>query len=710
MQNVKLLTAVVLVVTLVLCSMAAATAAEPLIIGDAAGQVKASSVLNTDRAVALKDLGLYAGIDANDPAAGLEDPLTTQDSLVFLARLFGYNEAANALTEEQVTAALAKFDDAQSIADYAKNVVAYSANNSILNGITADGKFFVGARDAVTAERFATFMLKQMGYTVADYKESVARLAEVKGSKVAGTITGDLTRDGAVGIMYGTLEVEKASGRTVIADIVGDNADLKAIAEKAGLLIAGPVSDSSNDGPRISSGGSARPFVQAALAVQSVTVLNLKQIEIRFNREMDVDSAQDQENYQIKDKDDTEKRLTDSSCRLGEDRRTVTITFDYTVLDRLANASKVKVIVKKDIMAADKKTLTADREFEIDVQDGILPTVEEVRAIGEKRIQIIFSEPVMEGGNDSSSLTNSNFKVESGTYTYDIQKATLNLNVIDLEVGTSLTEGPVSVTVNEAGLTDNNVIQDYAGYKVFKKAHTFNYVKDTAPPVVQQYIVNKDQSITIVFDEALDEDTAYSRSSYTVTKVYNDEEAWFSFEPDEPELIESEPVDSEHSVELYFAPPLADNTEYRLSISHCKDLYGNEGSYQYTFTTSDYKAPEVVYDPESDYSSYTVPDRGEIYILYSEPMNEGQMLDLNNYSYSVATGGAIEFAGFAQEDTITRLSDRMVRIYMKALDEANDSTTPICVKIAPITDLAGKKLENPDGVYIIEFAGSHGGD
>ena len=226
MRNLRKLTAVVIAIALVLTSMTAVFAAD----------TTATTVVNGDKAVTLKDLGLYAGTNPDDPKDGLDGALTTQDSLIFLAKLFGYNEAANKLTADEVADALAKFDDADSISTYAKNVVAYSAINNILSGSTKDGKFFVGAKDTVTAARFATFMLKQMGYTVADYKAAVADLAATKGSKVSATLTGDLTRDDAVGAMYGVLTAEKVSGKTVIADIVGTDAAKKAIAEKAGLI------------------------------------------------------------------------------------------------------------------------------------------------------------------------------------------------------------------------------------------------------------------------------------------------------------------------------------------------------------------------------------------------------------------------------------------------------------------------------------------
>lgn len=474
MRSFRKLTAAVMTVVMVLASMTVAFAAD------------SAALANADKAVTLKDLGLYAGTDATDVAAGLDGALTTQDSLIFLAKLFGYNDAATKLTADQVTEALAKFDDAASISEYAKNVIAYSATNNILSGSTKDGKFFVGAKDTVTAARFATFMLRQMGYTVPDFRESVAQLAETKGSKIDATIAGDLTRDAAVGIMYGALTAEKASGKTVIADIVSDNASLKARAEKLGLI-------EQSSTRRESSGGSEE------LRVVSVNALNNKQLEIKFNLMMDKSSAQNESYYTIKDKGIDEKTLSYDSCKLGDDMKTVIITLDNEVIDCLTNASTAKVIVSKDIMAANGKKLNADEEVEIKVMDGILPTVKEVKAIGEKNIKITFSEPVYEGNNNSKILYSSLFAVKSGTYTYYVQKAELNLDVINLDIGTRLIEGPVNVTVNDAGL-QGNAIQDYAGYKVFKGEHTFNYVKDIVSVYIKEAQLVEKNEIRIEFN------------------------------------------------------------------------------------------------------------------------------------------------------------------------------------------------------------------
>ena len=782
MRRLRKLTVAVLTVALVLTSMTTVFAADP-----------SPTVENADKAATLKDLGLYSGQDVNDPTVGLQDALTTQDSLIFLSKLFGYNDAANALTADQVAEALAKFDDAASISDYAKNVVAYSATNGILSGSTKDDKFFVGAEDTVTAERFATFMLRQMDYTVADYRQSVAKLAETKGSKVDATLTGDLTRDDAVGVMYGALTAEKASGKTVIEDIIGDNADLKAKAEKLGLIV-----DSVTESSRSSEFAESSLSSEFKLKVESVKALNLKQIEIKFNAEMDRNSVQDKANYKIKDKGTDEKTLTNTSCKLGDDKMTVTITLDHTVKDCLTNDTKATVIVSKEIQSAYGHKLGADKEVIVEVKDDILPTVKEVKATGKKNIRITFSEPVYGGNNDPLNVNN--FKVvggNDGKDTYDVQKVELNLDVVNLELNSELIDGPITVIVNNAGLVEDYAIRDYAGHKVFKSDHTFNYVINTSvavvtvksargnkvvlkfskpvkgkniklyhtvknaeaykaeattegyvdeitftfdkffpkgevklylvnskvegekiidrfgikvpdqamygevemddiAPVVMSCEIDRDESIKIKFDEELDKKVAIKPDSYEVKRVSDGKEIPFTAVLDDR--------DSMNSVELKFNPKLEDYTEYQLSIKHYQDIYGNANTsaYEYTFTTGDNKAPEVNDKEESDERCYAEVEKGMIFIIYSEAMNEEQML--NPEYYRVSIDGGANYNALGKDDTITKVNDRKVQIYVKDLEGKKDSN--INVKIAPIMDLANKRLYGGILPYIVKIIDS----
>lgn len=84
-------------------------------------------------------------------------------------------------------------------------------------------------------------------------------------------------------------------------------------------------------------------------------------------------------------------------------------------------------------------------------------------------------------------------------------------------------------------------------------------------------------------------------------------------------------------------------------------------------------------------------------------MNEAQMIDKENYMVSIDNGN--NYKALGNYDSVKRVDDRTVKIYVKELDDKNDSTIRPYVKIAPITDLAGNKLYNIDGHYIVEGIG-----
>lgn len=232
MRNLRKLTAVVLAVALVLTSMAAAFAATE------STTAATATVVNGDKAAVLKELKLYAGTDDTNPAAGLESALKVQDALIWLATEFGYKAEADKLTDEDATKALAKFADAKDVSDYAKKVVAYSAQEGIIAGEKDKaGKLYVKPAASVTAARFATFIVKGLGYDLTgSFTEAVAQLSEVEGAKIDAEATGDLTRDAAVGFMYGVLTAKTDSGKTVAENLLAADSSLQTVLSKNSLL------------------------------------------------------------------------------------------------------------------------------------------------------------------------------------------------------------------------------------------------------------------------------------------------------------------------------------------------------------------------------------------------------------------------------------------------------------------------------------------
>ncbi|PYG87154.1 Ig-like domain-containing protein [Ruminiclostridium sufflavum DSM 19573] len=423
---------------------------------------------NGDKAIVLNTLDLYAGIstDTFDPA--LEAGLTRGQGAILLTKLFNMDDAAMAMTDAQANAVLKNFKDAATVSTSAKKRLAYLVEQGIMSGSVEANGLYLNDGENLKGGQFATLILKQMGFDVEHWYDAIDQLSEVEGAEgIAAYLAYEkqgLLRDHAVGIMYGALKAEYENGlATIIEKIVESKPEIKEAAEKAGL-IAAPVT--------------------AEVAVESIKALNTKQIEVVFNQAMNEDSAENENFYKIYNNGSTSAMtLGADSAVLGADGKTVTITLDNAVTDKLTNSSKAKVVVNKDIKAANGKKLAKEITIsDIAVEDGIIPSVVKAEATGEYNIKLTFSEPVY--GGSAAALSNSNFKVMSGTYQYYVQKAELNNNVINLTLGTKLIEGPVVVTVNEAGVTAEGAIRDYADYKVFKSNTTFDYVKDTSVAVV----------------------------------------------------------------------------------------------------------------------------------------------------------------------------------------------------------------------------------
>ena len=444
MRNLKKLLAVVVAVALVLTSMTAAFAA------------------TNPQAEVIAALKLMQG---NNGDMMLEDDLARDQAVKIIITLTGKAAEVDALTAADVDAALAGFADAaEAKASWSAKWYAYAIKNGIIQGYTnADGEKVTDFAGKLYGKQFATMLMKAFGFKDVNYATSVTELSELDGSKVVDEKADDsLTRADAIAYLFGSLTAKNADGKTVVETYVGKDADLLKVAQDAKLIeVAAP----------------------AAVAVDSVKSLNAKQIEVKFNVDMNADSVKDINFYEVTS-NGTSKTLTSGAVTIS-DAKTVVITLNNTVSDKMTNSAKAKVKIKKDIKAVSGLKLAADVEKEFDVADGIIPAMTKVEATGEKTIKVTFSEPIYDGTtNNSVNLNNSNFAVKSGTYTYYVQSAVLSGNTVTLTLGTNLIEGPITVTANASGVDVGGALQDYAGYKVFKSEATFTYAKDTSVSVV----------------------------------------------------------------------------------------------------------------------------------------------------------------------------------------------------------------------------------
>ncbi|MED3904387.1 S-layer homology domain-containing protein, partial [Geobacillus thermodenitrificans] len=243
--------------------------------------------------------------------------------------------------------------------------------------------------------------------------------------------------------------------------------------------------------------------LDVAPEVVSVSAINAKQIEIKFNTKMDKDSVTDVTKYSIKRAGVPAVKLSDVSsaneyatAELSEDGKTLTITFKNALTTPLWGS-----IAEGDTFNFETAKLKAANGKEIDAasyavkySDKVAPVFVSAKAVAKtttNKITLTFSEPIdysvatvsvdgvfgsLSAGSKPNELvvtTNANLEVGK---TYNLQI----LNVKDV-AGNLLTPNPVNTTVT--------------------------VTSDTAAPVVTDVKVVRDNLIEVTFDKSMDAST-----------------------------------------------------------------------------------------------------------------------------------------------------------------------------------------------------------
>lgn len=444
MRNFKKISAVVVALAIMLTTLVPAFAAT-------------YTTVNGDKAIVLNKLDLYAGTSTTTFEPALETELTRGQGAVLLTKLFNMDDAALALTDAQADAIIKDFADADKVPTYAKKRLAYLVQNEIMSGSLDAGKLNINADESLLGGQFATLLLKQMGFTVPAWGEAVVQLSGVEGSKdVAAYVSyakKALLRDHAVGIMYGSLTAKYSDGSaTIIEKIVAAKPALKSVAVAAGLIAA--------------------PIV---LAVDSVNALNLKQLEVTFNKAVDKTSVEKIDNFNVYNNASTTDLAAGGSVELQADGKTAIVTLG----SNFNNGTIAKVVIKNIVSYSNDAVAVADTT---------IPTVVGVAVTGPQTVTVEYSEPV-------KNLSTSEYTVDNGNYI--VTNAIANgSNKVDVTVGVKLTNGEHTLKINGTNVTD------YAGYKAITDTLSFTLVADTTAPTVSVKSVSPTE-IKLTFDKPI---------------------------------------------------------------------------------------------------------------------------------------------------------------------------------------------------------------
>lgn len=229
------------------------------------------------------------------------------------------------------------------------------------------------------------------------------------------------------------------------------------------------------------------PAPAGELKVESVSAINLKQVEVKFNNELDEASAELVGNY----------TYTGGTTILGApvlqaDKKTVLLTLTAAEANQATATLKVENV--KDAKGASIASTTKTISF----LDTTLPTVVSTKLVAPTKVQIKFSEPV----TATTAFSNAAFQLDNNTYSLGAAPvlATGTLDTIELTLGSVLPAGEHTIKINPTGTPAGNQVKDFAGFAVNTFDAKFTYATDTTAPVATVSVLTQ-TSATIKFDK-----------------------------------------------------------------------------------------------------------------------------------------------------------------------------------------------------------------
>ena len=565
--------------------ISAVTVAASIALSTAVPAFAAYEPVNGSKASVLHDLNLYAGISDKEFDPDLGSKLTRGQAAVLLTKIFNLDTAANALTSTEVSAILKPFADGKDVPTYAANRMAYLVKNGFMSGSldTATGKVYIDARKDVNGAQFATLLLKQLGYDVADWKTAITQLSQIDGAQgIAEYLSYALTsllRDQAVGMIYGTLTADYAATglETVIDKLIAANSSLRAIAEAAGLV------------------------TPESLAVESVVAIANNKVAITL-------------------KDPSSARTTDFAIVKKGTSTAVAIK------NIVKESDKVYVLETDALVGGTSYTLTVKGEnlnFTGIAADTTAPTIKAVSSKDTNTFEIEFSDKM-----DFATAT------DKANYTFD-----KDIKVVSAALDAARTK--VTLVTDSAKknivytLTIQNV-KNSDGKAMTKAVRTVTATEDSTAPRVSMHRVQNNRTIIVDFNDAsgmakaaLENVENYSINDLTVesAKAYD--------------MVGD---DGKYDQVVLTTSTQEANKSYTLTLSNLTDasvLKNALGTTARTFrgAPADVSAPTVnISKPVVSQNNNTV----KIWFTDNNAMDVASLEDISNYTIKDNTGSVLE--------------------------------------------------------------------
>jgi nitrogen regulatory protein PII-like uncharacterized protein len=400
--------------------------------------------------------------------------------------------------------------------------------------------------------------------------------------------------------------------------------------------------------------------------VESVSALNLREVEVRFNKNVDEDVAEVLTNYTFKTGSGV------SVVAAKADGKVVILT--------VAGASNQQTteLTVNGIKAEDGKDIEKVTK-EVKFLDTVAPTVTGVTVTGPRTINVTLSEPIQTLATYPLTV-----KVDNGALAVVGTTLSASGKVVTVQLGTAPSVGSHEVTI-EGG-------KDYAGFKVDKTTNNFEYTVDTVAPTAT---IKKVSAKQVVLE--------FSKEVVNVTnsnvKFYHTTSGVAAYEG-----IAS--VDGKE-VTINFSNPLPEG-QFKLFVDYVNDkgtVIEDKWSNKFAETTligsyvADVTAPVI--------TKVEAKSNTEIFVTYSETVVGAD--DKANYTLKDAKGNTVSISSVVASDvakniykiTVPALNGGSYTLDVKDVKDASNNkmlaySTAVAVKdlVPPTVDATAVRLSN----------------
>ncbi len=208
--------------------------------------------------------------------------------------------------------------------------------------------------------------------------------------------------------------------------------------------------------------------------ILSAKVLNGGQVQLKFNKNVDKDSAESIDRYTLKGSENGE--LTIKSAKVKEDKKTVILTLDEKKYYKNQQNVDIKV---QNVLTEDKAERFPKFEATEKLLDTEVPIIKEIKQVGPRQFDVIFNEPVKEGSKFDIEI-----KKGSNIYTVANKKFNYEDCTVTISTGVDLEDGVYNLEIGEGSFVD------FVGLKSDTMEKELTVKKDTSPVIISEAKAN----------------------------------------------------------------------------------------------------------------------------------------------------------------------------------------------------------------------------